>query len=206
MRRAISFLCASMVLYFILNAGCARPETGWDEFLEKAHDMLIDKEVRAKFTMPDKAGMLDAECAILRFDRHPKESLEEARNLTEPFFSSLAIGGIAAKTLDMSQSEKLYIEALNRALKIDHWTGSDASSLGYLFQMIPQYKPKQADRLLEISWNILDSWKESDNQKSHAMRVLSMKVIEIEPESAKEILLNKALKGDYYEDSIELLA
>ena len=104
------------------------------------------------------------------------------------------------------KAEKLYIDALNKALKIDNWTGADASSINYLFQLIPYFKDTQVQRLLDLSWKILDDWEDSPIRKSHAMLRLSQITTDVKPSLAKKILLDKALKSNHYWDSIEVLS
>jgi hypothetical protein len=71
------------------------------------------------------------ECAVLRYRDHPKETLVATRVIKEPFYASLALRGISALRLenDPDEAKNLLLEAQDRALKIDHWTGSDATSL-----------------------------------------------------------------------------
>jgi hypothetical protein len=155
------------------------------------------------------AESLMVECAVLRYRDHPKDALAAARAIKEPFYTSLALGGIAAQQLesDPAQAKELFLEAQERAIEIDHWTGSDATSLGYLFDLIPLFEPAQTKALLAISRKNLQRWNASAGQKSHPMAALSRAMISVNPSGVDELLqeVSNSEQSNHYHESIELL-
>ena len=67
--------------------------------------------------------------------------------------------------------------------------GPDATSLPYLFQLIPLFKPAQAKPLLAASRENLRQWKADDVGKSHAMAALSRAMIVVNPSGVADLLL-----------------
>jgi hypothetical protein len=113
---------------------------------------------------------------------------------------------MAALTLksDPEKSEKLLEEARQVALRINHWTDSDATSLGYLIQLVRHYEPDRARRLLASFRKAVDSWG-GEYPKSQPMHQLALATIEVDPGAAKDLLLDRALKSGHNSRSIEAL-
>ena len=180
----------------------------WQNFIEESHKILYTPIFMTQFKNNYRSESLYAKLVILQYPQSPNKSLNDLKSLSNNFYQSLALGGIVSieQKLNPQEAEKLYIDALNKALKIDHYTGSDASSMNYLFQLIPYFKDTQIQRLLDLSWKILDDWEDSPTRKSRAMLTLSQITTDVRPSLAKEILLDKALKSNHYWDSIEVLS
>ncbi|MBM4036052.1 MAG: hypothetical protein FJ291_30330, partial [Planctomycetes bacterium] len=185
--------------------GWAAEREGWDALVEEAHKLLTDQSVRAKFRRRHRVEALDATCAILRYARSPEDSLREARALSEPFFASLALGGIAALTIKSAPetSEKLLEEAQQVARKINRWIEADATSLGYLIQLIRHYEPERARRILASFRKTVDS--RSECSRGQAIHQLALATIEVNPGAAKGLLVDSALKSGDNLRSIEVL-
>ena len=180
----------------------------WQNFIEESHEILYNPTFIARFGNNYRSESLYAKLVILNYPQSQNKSLKDLKGLSNNFYQSLALGGIVSieQKLNPQKAEKLYIDALNKALKIDNWTGADASSINYLFQLIPYFKDTQVQRLLDLSWKILDDWEDSPIRKSHAMLRLSQITTDVKPSLAKKILLDKALKSNHYWDSIEVLS
>lgn len=159
----------------------------------------------------DKAtfDILITKLAILESYSDLQTALSRARSIENPFYSSLAIGGIAAIeiSLDLNLSTTLFREALDRSLKVTHWTNLDATSLTFLFQLLSDYPSEQGVALLAASNQAFDEWDvSSDIQKEDAMFALSEATILIAPSEAENLLFHVALKSNHYYASIEYLA
>lgn len=178
--------------------------------LEEAHHILADLQKRNAFTQPYRCESLLTQCAILRYRSHPDEALAEARGLSEPFFASLAIGGMASQQIerDAKTAEELLMEAQRRALAIDHWMGSDATSLGYLFQVVPLFERKQAAAALAASRVNLKAWEGDAFVKSRAMLELSRVALVVDPSLAGQLLQDarRNPQSNHYYESIKLLS
>lgn len=175
----------------------------------EAVGLLKVLQEKKEFLEQYRSQSLLAECAALRYRNQPKEALEQARGLTEPFYSSLALGAIAAQLLPDNpiEAQKLLMEAQSQALTIDHWTGSDATSLGYLFQLIQMFKQKQAREILGASRGNLNSRRSNPTTKQHAMLVLSQATLAVDPSQAASLLEEacKATQYYHYYESVQLL-
>jgi hypothetical protein len=207
--KLIFILFAIVLSYSFHVVKCYSKDTVfWGNLIVKTHSILYNPKFIQQIKSNYRSESLYAKLSILQYSKSPNKSLKTIKGLSEDFYRSLALGGIASieQKSNPEEAEKLYIEALNQALKIDHWVGSDASSMGYLFQLIPNFKDKQNERLLDLSWNAFENWKDSPQVKSHAMLILSQITTAVKASLVKEVLLHKALKSNHYGDSIELLS
>lgn len=173
---------------------------------EAREDIAANAE---KFIVKYQAEALLSKLSILESQSDIRMALERARSIESPFYSSLALGGIAATELpsDRKASVKHYKEALKRAGEITHWTGTHATSLEFLFQLLPAYPEKEARDLLNASKATLDEWGEGYNdQKGEALFELSKAITAITPDKAESFLLEVALKNRNSWRSIEYLA
>ncbi len=160
------------------------------------------------FIARERTDVLFAKLAILESQTDAEGALARARAITNPFYSSLALGGIAATELRSSTSASTnhFHEALITARGINHWTGSHASSLGFLFGLISTYPRDEAAVLLAKSKEALDAWQASDYQKGQSLLAFAKATTSVSPTNAEPLLLDVALKSNHYWDSIEYLA
>jgi len=189
----------------VMSRGQPKSEGAY-QLLDEAVDILEGLQEKKEFIQSYRSESLLAECAALRYRYQPNEALEQARGLKEPFYSSLAFGAIAAQLLadDPIEAQKLLMKAQTQAVTIDHWTGSDATSLGYLFQLIQMFKPKQAQEILAASRRNLNLPKSYPTTKQHAMLILSQATLAVDPSQATS-LLKDACKSHHYYESVQLL-
>lgn len=151
--------------------------------LEEAQRLLGELGTKKEFTEKDRIESLPGLCAVLRYRTHPEEALAAARGLSEPFYASLALGSMAARQIksDPNGAEKLLREALERASTIKHYTGTDASSLGYLYALIPLLRADQAKGLLAVAREQLKAEEGDPMVKEHALLVLSRIAVAMDP-------------------------
>jgi hypothetical protein len=175
--------------------------------LEEAYQLVFSDEMARRHKHSERIEGLKSKCLILRFKSHPRQSLSEARSLKEPFYASLALGGMAAilQESDPAESEKLLAEAEQLALKITHYSGEDASSIGYLYRLIPGYDAPRARQLWEKAAPALLKWDSYGHRSSHGMRELSLVVIQANPEEAERFWKTYTAPKHHYWDSAEIL-
>ena len=177
--------------------------------VEAAAGILDELQATKAFVQGHRSDVLVAECAVLRYGHRPTEALAAARAIREPFCASLALGGIAAQQLDNdpSQANALFLEAQERALKIDRWSGPDATSLPYLFELIPLFKPTVAKTMVDASRENLRRWEADEYRKSHAMAALSRAMIAVNPSGVDGLLreASTSAQSNHYFKSIRLL-
>lgn len=193
------------------SAGAADPATRpATRLLDEAHRILADLRQRKAFIQAYRSESLLAQCASLRYRSRPDDALAEARGLSEPFYASLALGAMASQQLadDPKAAEALLMEAQQRATAIDHWMGSDATSVGYLFQVVPLFERKQAAIVLAASLANLKPWEGDAFRKSHAMLELSRAAIRVDPSLAGQLLedARRNSQANHYYESIKLLS
>jgi hypothetical protein len=175
--------------------------------LEQAYQLIFSDEMAQRLKHSERIERLKSKCLVLRYKSHPQQSLSEARSLKEPFYASLALGGMAAilQKSDPSGSEKLFAEAEQLALKITHYSGEDPSSIGYLYRLIPRYDAPRARRLWENAAPALFKWDSYGHRSSHGMRELSLVVIQVNPEEAETFWKTYIAPKHHYWDSAEIL-
>lgn len=179
----------------------------WNDLLDTAHALLAMVDSPPVWDLPDSPGPLRARCAVLRYPKHPAESLATARTKLDPFYASLALGAMAAQSLskDAERAAGLLMEAQQAALPIDHWTGNDATSMGYLFQLIPHYPEPQAEDLLSKSRSNLARWAADSLRKAHPMQVLAEVMMQLEPAEAATFLLDTVSQDHHYHASVNTI-
>ena len=171
----------------------------------------IVKEQRERFSRPDGPDALLAYSAALRFRDHPADALAAGRAIKEPFYASLAIGAMAARQLAgvPDNAAKLLLEAQGRAMAINHWSGSDATSMGYLFQVVPLFEQPLAERVLDASHANLRKWATDGQTSQHPMLMLSRATMAVKPGGVAslldEITANRSFRSHHY-DSVGLLS
>lgn len=174
--------------------------------LREAEAILIkaDEQFISKLAIDE----LLAQHAILESQTDLPMALERACAIKNPFYSSLALGGIAASEIaaDPTLSAAYLREAFAQAKEIDVYNDSHATSLGFLFELPPFYPEKEARELLKQAREIFDSWEASDVQKSKALLSLARSTTKVSPENARALLYDVALKSNHYFSSIEYLA
>jgi hypothetical protein len=159
------------------------------------------------FKATPRTDALLTKFSILEYQSDAQDALGRVRAMQDPFFASLALGGIAAieMSADPSASTNHFREALSNTSNITHWTGSHATSLEFLFSLLSSYPKKDASLLLTASQKAFDAWKGSADQKGSALLALSKATTVIAPDRAEELLLDVALKSNHHWDSIEYL-
>src|ERR1700730_16206302 len=174
--------------------------------LERAREEFIASTPR--FIATNNAEALGTKFSILEFDSNPREAVETAREIKNSFYQSLALGGIAEKEIksDLTSSTSHYREALDCSLKISHWTGPHASSLNFLFELVPTFPRDTSLALLSASKEAFDSWRASDFQKQRSLLALAKATAVVEPSKCEPLLYEVALESNHYWDSIEYLA
>ena len=179
------------------NVGCALLESAKQEIAANTD----------KFIAKDKFDILLAKLAILESQSDLQTALARARSIKNPFYSSLALGGIAATEIssDTSLATNHFREALAQAANVTHWNGTYAASFGFLFQILPSYPKTEAPLLLAASQKALDAWRGSVVQKAASLLALSKATASIAPDKAERLLLEVALKSNHYWDSTEYL-
>lgn len=179
----------------------------WNDLLETAHALLAMDDSPPVWDLPDSPGPLRARCAVLRYPNHRAESLATARTELDPFYASLALAAMAAQSLgkDAELASAMLLEAELAALPIDHWTGNDATSMGYLFQLIPHYPEPQAEDLLSKSRYNLARWSADSHRKSHPMQVLAEVTIQLDPSEASSFLTDMASRENHYHASVKTI-
>ncbi len=160
------------------------------------------------FIALERTEALYAKLAILQSQTDVEGALSRARAIRNPFYSTLALGGIAATELRSSTSDSTnhFCEALTMSREISHWTGSHASSLGFLFGLIPAYPRQEAVVLMAKSKEAFDAWQGSDCQKGESLLAFAKATTSVSPANAESLLLDVAIKSNHYWDSIEYLA
>jgi len=159
----------------------------------------INREIGANadiFVGANRTNLLLTRVSILESQFTPDKGLTRARAIEDPFYSSLALGGIAATELSSSLSASCdhFREALAHASKISSWHGEHPTSLDFLFQLLPAYPNKQARDLLAASRETLDAWGEAE-KRDQALLALSQAYVLIAPEQVESLLLEIAPKG-----------
>lgn len=173
--------------------------------LNEAKQIIVEN--RDQFIVKHKIEALLAKLSILESQSDTSSALDRARAIESPFYSSLALSGIAATEIrsDPAISAKHFQEGLARSLEIKEWNGSNATSLGYILDLLPAYPEKQSLELLKASRDTFSSWDGSDVQKGSALLSLSKVTTAIAPGEAQELLDEVALKSNHYWESIEYL-
>lgn len=181
---------------------------GLRRLLDDVNRMLDDLR-KAKTLQGYRSDSLTVQWAILRYRDQPEEALAVARVIKEPFYASLALGGISVLRLenDPDKAKDLFLEAQERALQIDHWTGSDATSLAYLFEVIPLFDSARAKSLLTASRKNLQRWTDDEHRKSRAMAALSRATIAVDPSGVDDLLqeVSTSPQSNHYFESVQLL-
>ena len=162
----------------------------------------------SKFIALNASEVLATKLSILQSHKDAQQALNRARAIENPFYSALAIGGIAATEMRSapSASTNHFCEALITSRSISHWTGSHATSLCFLFELLPFYPKEEASLLLGTSKETFDAWKASDYQKGQALLAFAKATTSVSPTNATSLLFDVAIKSNHYWDSIEYLA
>lgn len=174
--------------------------------LEAARDDFTKS--KSHFIRVDRVEVLATRLSILTYDSNPKEAFANSKDIKDPFYRSLALGGIAAKEIKSSLTSSVdhYQEALNCSLTTKQWTGQHAGSLGFLFGLLPTYPTEQSLRLLAASKDAFDSWPVSEFQKQRSLLELAKATTLVDPSQCQSLLCDVAIKSNHYSDSIEYLA
>ena len=201
---------AAIGLHLVLAAPVSRAD---DKVSKESLALLEDAAALLakhgdKVILQHKAGALLAKLSILENQQGAQGALGRARSIENAFYSTLALGGIAATEIrsDPNTSAKHYREALVRFRNPERWTARHASALGYLIELVPSYPEKESHELLRESKEVFHSWEGADNRKSKALLSLSKATTAIEPETAEGLLYDVALKSNHYWASVEYLA
>ena len=204
----LHFCLAAVFALHLVSAVPAYGDSGKSSGALLAAAKEVIAENSDTFIVQDKAEVLVAKLSILESQSDVRSALVRARSIKSPFYSSLALCGIAATEIpsDPSTSAKHFREALARSGDVKQWTGSYATSLGLIFGLLPSYPRKEAHELLEASKEAFDAWGGSDCQRSQALLALSEVTAALGPDGAKGLLYSVALKSNHYWDSIEYLA
>ncbi len=159
------------------------------------------------FWIQDQTGTLSVKLAILESQSNLEVALDRARSIEDPFYASLALGGIAVVEIpsDPNTSMILFREALEHSISITRWNDDHATSLELLFELIPSYPKEEAYELLSISEETLTAWNESASAKGKSLLTLAKVTTTIAPEKAKPLLLDVALTSNHYWEAIEYL-
>jgi hypothetical protein len=186
------------------------------ETLDNQNDYLIlieeaRKEIASSknnFILQHKKDVLLAKLSIIECKIDMDRAVGRAIAIENPFYSSLAMGGIAATeiTSNLTSSIHHYNQALEHALKVTHWTDSHPTSLCFLFQILTDYPSQQDKVLLSSSKEILKQWNAREVQKGSSFLALSKATTLISPLEAEKLLFDNALKSNHYWESIEYLA
>ena len=167
--------------------------------LEQAQKLASDTKI---------SDALAAKLSIMESKTGINRAFERAISIENPFYSSLALGGIASVEIssDLNSSINHYNLALEHALQITTWTNSYASSLELLFPLLNDYPSKQAQDLLLHSKEILNLWNANPEKGYKAKLAFTKAMISIAPWQAESLLYDEALKSNHYWESIEYLA
>ena len=165
-------------------------------------------ENATNFIALERTDALFTKLAILESQTDTERALDRARAIKNPFYSSLALGGVAATEMQSapSASTNHFCEALITSRSISHWTGIHATSLCFLFGLLPFYPKDEASLLLGTSKEAFDAWQASDYQKGQSLLAFAKATTSVSPTNAESLLLNVAIKSNHYWDSIEYLA
>ena len=195
-----------LAIFLLLAASRgASAEIPASPILDEAHRLLLDLRKNDAFIKSYRRDALIARCTILRYRTQPPAALDEARAIEEPFDASLALAAIAAQNLkdDPNAAERLYLEALGRAAKITHWTGTDATSFPYIFQLIPQFPADRSRALLAASRDILKIGEGDRQIKSKSVHALAKITLEVDPSLAESLL--DSTRSNQYSRATRLL-
>jgi len=175
-------------------------------FLREATAIIAEGD--KKFISKQGTDALIAKLSILESQSDLEAALKRARAIKNPFYRSLALGGIASGEIpvDPQTSAKHFREALAQAKEIKEYTGTHATSLRYLFELPPFYPQKEAHALLNDAMNAFATWDGSDVQKNKSLLSLAQATTAISPKDAKALLYDVALKSNHYWASNEYLA
>lgn len=199
------FLVLSLYLT-VAPAAAADEQEGFQLLVKRARLELTAQA--DEFAMRQNRDIVATQLAILesQFDR--RNALMRARYIQSPFYSSLALGGIAATEMnsDLQASTNHFLEALARCEKIAQWTGEHSTSLGFLIDLVPQYPESEGLVLLTACEHTLSRWKMSDYEKTNPLLALAKATVKAAPDRAEKLLLDVALKSHHYSASTELLA
>ncbi len=128
------------------------------EILREARTLISEGDTQ--FVPQQGTDALRAQLAILESESKPKAALQSARAIENPFYASLALGGIAAREIPVhpSKSTAHLREALARAKEIKEYTGTHPTSLRYLFELPPFYPKKEAREAAKPMSEAVSNW------------------------------------------------
>ncbi len=138
----------------------------------------------------------------------PGNWVAEAEERLMPFHGSLAIGLMAAHENDASpqRAVELLRRAEERALSIKVWTGNDATSLGFLFELIPRLPAGTAALEVVNALNTLKRWQADETRTHGALLSLTRAAEKIDSEQFRPMLLKEAMSSHHNWETIETLA
>jgi hypothetical protein len=178
--------------------------------LKDATDTITDLQQKKTFFNTYRAEALLAQRAAVEYGADPRLALWYAREIKEPFYASLAVGACAVQAVkaDPAAARDLLLGAQERALSIEHSTGSDATSLDYLFQTIPTFPRDDAQKLLQTSRRNLGAWIGDSGSKRKPALELTRQTLAIDPDGIDALLqvLSSTDQATHLSESFRLLA
>lgn len=199
---------AAAVIVLFLSLGMSaqgeKVESAYDGLLEKASEAFKE----AGWQIPGSTEPLMARWLFHQYVLNPGNWANEAESHLKPFHASLAIGLMAAQEADASPDKALELlrRAEERALLIQYWTGNDATSLGYLFELILRLPAGTAAMEVQNALTMLRQWKADPTRTNDALLSLARVAEKIDPEQFRPILLQEAMTSHHFWETIETIA
>lgn len=179
------------------------------DLLAAAKAEIIPLPQQLKTAVKDQ---LIVQLIIQEADANPEQAAVRASKLQNPFYASLALGGVAAVQLphNPQAAEVLYRKAVERAHTITGYTGEYPTSLHFLFTLITRFPREQAREVLAFSRKNCMAPVQSDDVddvvNQYPLLELAKATVSVEPTAAYDLLFSVAVKSNHYYASSEYLA